>query len=141
LAVETEDRAALIDSLILCKFLRGVFADLYAESAELLRHVTGWDVDGVALRRAGERVNTLKKLFNVREGWRREDDTLPPRILDEPLAAGPGAGETLTRADLDLMIRAYYAARSWTKDGQIPASRLRDLEIEDLQPAAPAHAA
>src|SRR5499426_3350917 len=42
LAVETEDRAALTDSLILCKFLRGVFEDLYAENAELLRAVTGW---------------------------------------------------------------------------------------------------
>ena len=50
LAVETEDRAALIDSLILCKFLRGVFTDLYAESAELLRQVTGWDVTADELR-------------------------------------------------------------------------------------------
>src|SRR5207249_12151788 len=42
LAAETEDKAALMDSLILCKFLRGVFDDLYAESADLLRRVTGW---------------------------------------------------------------------------------------------------
>src|SRR5262249_46236467 len=39
LAVETEDRAALLDSLILCKFLRGVFGDLFAEAAELLAAV------------------------------------------------------------------------------------------------------
>ena len=42
LAIETEDRSALIDSLILCKFLRGVFTDLYEESAELLAATTGW---------------------------------------------------------------------------------------------------
>src|SRR5262249_61693431 len=50
LAVETEDRAALLDSLILCKFLRGVFGDLFAESAELLARVTGWGVTGDELR-------------------------------------------------------------------------------------------
>jgi len=50
LAVETEDRAALMDSLILCKFLRGVFSDLWEESAALLRPVTGWEVTGDELR-------------------------------------------------------------------------------------------
>src|SRR5262249_35346838 len=69
LAVETEDRAALIDSLILCKFLRGVFADLYAEGAELLARVTGWDVSAGELRTVAERIVTAKKLFNLREGW------------------------------------------------------------------------
>src|SRR5262249_47820744 len=69
LAVETEDRAALIDSLILCKFLRGVFADLFAESADLLRAVTGWDVTAGELRATARRIVTLKKLYNIREGW------------------------------------------------------------------------
>src|SRR5439155_25131441 len=63
-AIETEDRAALIDSLILCKFLRGVFTDLYAESADLLRRVTGWDVSGDELQTLARRVITPKKLFN-----------------------------------------------------------------------------
>jgi aldehyde:ferredoxin oxidoreductase len=43
-AIDTEDRAALMDSLILCKFLRGVFEDFHAETAAMLRAVTGWDV-------------------------------------------------------------------------------------------------
>ena len=43
-AIETEDKAAIMDSLILCKFLRGVFEDFYAEAAEMLRLVTGWAV-------------------------------------------------------------------------------------------------
>src|SRR5207237_5366632 len=50
LAVATEDRAALMDSLILCKFLRGVFDDLFADSASLLALVTGWDVTAEELR-------------------------------------------------------------------------------------------
>src|SRR5260370_4761246 len=69
LAVETEDRAALIDSLILCKFLRGVFPDLWAESADLLRHVTGWDVSADALRTVARPIATPKKLYNVPQGW------------------------------------------------------------------------
>src|SRR4029453_6827491 len=50
LAIETEDKAALMDSLILCKFLRGVFVDFYAESTEMLRLVTGWNVTADELR-------------------------------------------------------------------------------------------
>jgi aldehyde:ferredoxin oxidoreductase len=130
LVAAAEDQAAVLDSLILCKFIRKCFDDLYGESAGLLRFVTGWDFDGEELRRVGERVTTLKKLFNIREGWTRADDTLPPRLLEEPLASGPGAGERLTRDELDLMIEAYYAARGWTRDGLIPAARLQALGIE-----------
>ena len=86
LAIETEDRAALMDSLILCKFLRGVFGDLYAESADLLRHVTGWDVTAAELCMTARRIVTAKKLFNIREGWTPAEDTLPERFLSEGAA-------------------------------------------------------
>ncbi len=49
-AIETEDKAALMDSLIICKFLRGVFEDFYAEAAEMMRAVTGWDAEAWATR-------------------------------------------------------------------------------------------
>jgi aldehyde:ferredoxin oxidoreductase len=127
LAAETEDRAALIDSLILCKFLRGVFTDLYAEGAELLRHVTGWDVTGDELRTVARRIIAAKKLFNVREGWSLEEDTLPPRLLSER------AGEArLPRERLHAMVQAYYAARGWDAEGQLPPELLTDLQLDDL---------
>src|SRR5262249_51403970 len=85
LAAETEDRAALMDSLILCKFLRGVFTDFFAESALLLQHVTGWDVTADELRTVASRIVTAKKLFNLREGWTTAEDTLPRRFLSEAL--------------------------------------------------------
>src|SRR5438874_1976679 len=94
-AVETEDRAALIDSLILCKFLRGAFKDLYAESAELLRRVTGWDVTADELRTAARRIVTAKKLYNQREGWTDAEDTLPKRFLSEGLPVGADREATL----------------------------------------------
>lgn len=132
IAAEAEDLASVLDSLILCKFIRKCFDDLYAEAADLYRMVTGWPMSGGELRLAGERINTLKKLFNVREGWTRADDTLPPRCLDEALRDGPGAGERLTRDELDLMIAGYYAARGWTEDGQVPSGKLRELGLEHL---------
>ena len=90
LAARSEERAALLDSLVLCKFLRGVFTDLDAEAAEMLSAVTGWDVTAEELVTTSKRIVTAKKLFNVREGWSRAEDTLPAQILEEPLR-GPTA--------------------------------------------------
>ncbi|HZT81678.1 MAG TPA: aldehyde ferredoxin oxidoreductase C-terminal domain-containing protein, partial [Gemmataceae bacterium] len=132
LAVETEDRAALMDSLILCKFLRGVFDDLFAESARLLGSVTGWDVTADELRTAARRIVTAKKLFNVREGWTPAEDTLPKRFLSEGLTAGASAGAALPRERLAAMIRAYYAARGWDDEGRVPAALLGELHLAEL---------
>ncbi len=144
LAADAEDQAAVLDSLIVCKFIRRCFDDLYADCAALYTYVTGWETTGADLRLAGERISALKKRFNLRQGWSRGEDTLPPRILVERLSDGPGAGEGLTRAELDVMIAGYYAARGWTADGLIPASKLRELSLDDgplalaaLPPAAP----
>jgi aldehyde:ferredoxin oxidoreductase len=125
LAIETEDRAALIDSLILCKFLRGVFTDLYAEGAELLAKVTGWDVSADELRTTARRIATAKKLFNEREGWTPAEDTLPERFFSEGLADGAA----LPRERLDQMVRAYYAARGWDESGRVPARLAQDLDL------------
>lgn len=119
-AAEAETRAAVLDSLVVCKFLRRCFDDFYPEAAALLRDVTGWEIDGPALREAGVRIVTLKRLYNQREGAARADDTLPPRLLEEPIADGPGAGTGLSRAELDAMLDDYYAARGWNADGTVP---------------------
>jgi len=132
IAAESEDLAAVLDSLVLCKFVRKCFDDLYAEAAEMYGLVTGWDMTGIELRQAGERINNLKKLFNIRAGWTHADDTLPARCLDEPLSDGPGVGERLTRDELDLMIGGYYAARGWTAEGGIPDGKLTDLGLNRL---------
>src|SRR5262249_61975511 len=68
-AVETEDRAAVMDSLILCKFLRGVFTDPFGEWAGLLSAVTGWEVDRSELHRTARRIVLAKRVFNLRAGW------------------------------------------------------------------------
>ncbi|HLJ93341.1 MAG TPA: aldehyde ferredoxin oxidoreductase family protein [Gemmataceae bacterium] len=129
LAVETEDRAALMDSLILCKFLRGVFTDLYAESAELLARVTGWDVTAHELRTVARRIVAAKKLYNLREGWSSSEDTLPERFLTHALPAGLDRQALLPRERLQGMIQAYYAARGWDPQGQVPREEVEALQL------------
>jgi aldehyde:ferredoxin oxidoreductase len=119
LAVETEDKAALMDSLILCKFLRGVFADFFAESAEMLHLVTGWDVTADELRETARRIVTTKKRFNIRAGWTPAEDTLPARLLRQPVPEDPQA--QLSPERLMALVQAYNIARGWTPEGWLPA--------------------
>lgn len=123
LAVETEDKAALMDSLILCKFLRGVFTDFFAESAEILRQVTGWDVTAEELRETAVRIVTARKQFNILAGWTPAEDTLPRRMLSQALPDDPKASLSVDR--LAALIRAYNELRGWTPEGW-----LSELKVE-----------
>ena len=131
-AAASETRAAILDSLILCKFLRGVFTDLEGEAAEMLSAVTGWGVTAHELRLAGERIVNLKKLFNVREGWTAAEDTLPPRFLEEPLGTGTAEGARLSADGLARMIASYYQARGWTEAGDVPDALVARLGLTDV---------
>jgi aldehyde:ferredoxin oxidoreductase len=117
-AIETEDRAAVMDSMILCKFLRGVFPEPFDEWAALLRPVTGWDVDGDELRNTARRIVALKRAYNLREGWTAADDWLPERLLTEPLQVESGREASLTPQRLRQMIDGYYAARGLDSQGR-----------------------
>lgn len=127
-AVDTEDRAAVLDALILCKFLRGALRDLHAESAAMLAAVTGWDVSGVEIRTVARRVVNARKCLNIREGWTRAEDTLPDRLFEAPfdLSTRP----RLTRARLDAQVDAYYCARGWTAAGLVPLSLRAELGLD-----------
>jgi aldehyde:ferredoxin oxidoreductase len=131
-AIVTEDRAAVMDSLILCKFLRGVFADPFPEWAGLLEAVTGWDVDGAELERTAARIVLAKRLFNLREGWTREEDWLPERFLTETLELESGRTAALTPEQLHTMIAAYYDGRGLDGDGLPGADRLEALSLDVL---------
>lgn len=116
-AIRTEDRAAVMDSLILCKFLRGVFADPYAEWAGLLGDVTGWDVDADELEQTARRIVLAKRLYNEREGWTRADDWLPERFLCDELEVASGRAASLPEGRLRAMIDEYYALRGLDERG------------------------
>jgi aldehyde:ferredoxin oxidoreductase len=110
-AIDTEDRAALMDSLILCKFLRGVFVDFQSEAAGMLQAVTGWDVTADELRDTARRIVATKREVNLLAGWTQEEDTLPERFLDAPLPNDPAA--TLTRERLHELVIEYHRQRGW----------------------------
>jgi aldehyde:ferredoxin oxidoreductase len=129
LVAASEDFAAVLDSLIVCKFLRKCFTDFYVEAAEILARVTGWDYTAAEVRRAGERIHTLKKLFNIREGWRPDNDWLPERLLTESLPTGVARGVGLSRDELREMICGYYEARQWDENGFVPERKIDQLGI------------
>jgi aldehyde:ferredoxin oxidoreductase len=108
-AIETEDKAALMDSLIICKFLRGVFEDFYAEAAEMLRAVTGWDATADELRETAKRIVSAKRQFNLLAGWTPAEDTLPERFLNTPLPDDPAA--SLGRTRLNELVAEYHRQR------------------------------
>jgi aldehyde:ferredoxin oxidoreductase len=117
-AIETEDRAAVMDSMILCKFLRGVFTDPFAEWAALLADVTGWDITKDELRATAKRIVMAKRVYNIREGWQPGDDWLPDRLLNEPVTLPSGRVAALTAERLRAMIDAYYESRGLDHQGR-----------------------
>src|SRR6185295_1609034 len=129
LVAAAEDFAAVLDSLVICKFLRKCFDDFYAEAAQLLGAVTGWNYSATELRQTGARIHTLKKVFNIREGWQPEDDWLPQRLLSEALPTGVAQGTGLSANELREMIGAYYQARGWDENGLIAEKKLQELGL------------
>ena len=129
-AVDTEDRAAIMDSMILCKFLRGVFDEPFPEWARLLGTVTGWDLDADELRLTACRIVRAKRAFNLREGATAADDRLPARMLTTPLVLDSGRTATLTAERLQTMIDGYYAARGLDAAGAIADSDRSELLLD-----------
>jgi aldehyde:ferredoxin oxidoreductase len=132
LAREKEEFAAVFDSLVLCKFLRNCFENFFEDAARIYTMTTGIPLTAKELQEVGERVVNLKKAFNIREGWTRADDWLPPRVMNDPLPTGPGQGCYIKADELNMMIDDYYQARGWTPEGLIPKSKLIALGLEDI---------
>ena len=129
LAIETEDESALMDSLILCRFLRGVFDDRLTSMAEMLRLVTGLEFSREEMEQTARRLVTARKLFNIRQGWTPEEDTLPDRFLAEPLGTGASSGAVLDRAQLANLVSVYNEARGWSLEGWVPESAQQELQL------------
>ncbi|MFI5612109.1 aldehyde ferredoxin oxidoreductase family protein [Amycolatopsis sp. NPDC051903] len=129
-AVGTEDRAAVMDSMILCKFLRGVFEDPFTEWARLLSLVTGWAVDADELQATARRIVRAKRAFNQREGATAADDTLPARLLTTPLELASGRTAALTVERLRTMVDNYYVARGLDEEGRVRAGDLPELLLD-----------
>ena len=130
---EIEDMYTIIDSLIVCKFSRGTYYDGFKDLAKYYTLVTGYEMAPEELARAGERINNLGRIFNIREGLSRKDDSLPYKIMHVPIPdEGVSKGAHVTQDELDLLLDDYYETRGWTKEGVPTMEKLKELGMEDL---------
>ncbi len=141
LAKDTEEYAAVYDTLPLCKFIRRCFtgkadrAGAWPTIAQLVNATTGWNLQYEDIDLIGERAHTIKKAFNIREGWKRADDDIPYRWKHDPMTKGPSAGHVVTDEELEYMKDLYYEAKGWTNDGMIPKKKLQELGMPDVADA------
>jgi aldehyde:ferredoxin oxidoreductase len=118
---------AAIDSLVICKFVHMGVAEEYF--ARVLSAVTGETYNTGELVTLGERVWNLERLYNNREGFTRAEDTLPPRLLNEPVAEGPSKGWV---SHLEPMLEEYYRTRGWDQNGVPKRKKLEQLGLLEL---------
>jgi len=100
--------------------------------SELVSAATGIEFSPADLILLGERVNTLGRCFNLREGFSREDDYLPLRLSEEPIPDGPSKGHLTTREDQDWLLDHYYEAYGYDGEGIPTRERLAKLSLEDV---------
>jgi aldehyde:ferredoxin oxidoreductase len=117
--------ASVIDSSGMCIFaFRGIWQD---EMVSLLTSVTGFDFNHDEMLKAGERIWNLERMFNIKAGFTKADDTLPPRLLEEPAPRGPAKGHVVELAG---MLEEYYELRGWDENGIPTDAKLKELGLE-----------
>ncbi|MEM3458722.1 MAG: aldehyde ferredoxin oxidoreductase family protein [Candidatus Bathyarchaeia archaeon] len=133
LVKDMEDMYTLIDSFIVCKFSRGTYYKELEDMTKLYNLVTGAEMTTQEMKMAGERINNLARVFNVREGLGRKDDSLPWKVMNQPITdEGPSKGAYVTQEELDLLLDDYYEARGWTREGVPTVAKLKELGMDDL---------
>ncbi len=128
-----EDLMALYDTLGICKFSRHIF---FLEGLpEMVAAQTGLELTAGELLTVGERIYNLARAFNVREGFTRQDDHLPPRAMHDPIPEGPSAGDRVSYEELQALLDDYYEARGWSREGVPLAARLVSLDLPEVAEA------
>lgn len=123
-----QNLTAILDSLGICLFAWGFGLDNHLPP--ILSAVTGSEWSGDKFMEAGERIFNLEKMFNYREGFRREDDVLPDRFFEEPLTVGPHKGAVLARGKFDEILTNYYKERGWDHNTTEPGkTKLESLGL------------
>ncbi|KAA3644742.1 MAG: hypothetical protein DWQ07_15145 [Chloroflexi bacterium] len=111
-----QDEVAVKDALGFCVLSSA--GTTLADMAELFANSTGIDMDEATLLHIGERICNLERLFNLREGFTRQDDTLPKRLVKEAIKGSDG---NMHAVDIERLLDDYYAARGWDAEG-VPSS-------------------
>jgi aldehyde:ferredoxin oxidoreductase len=125
-----QDGTAFRESGIACGFSGGWgWTQLFGKMTAAARGINKYTEEGY-LNKVGERMFNLERAFNIREGFGRQDDTLPQRILTEPLHTIDAKGEGQTVSHRDEFLDKYYSLRGWTKDGVPTEKKLRELGLD-----------
>lgn len=125
LVVKLQDYMNVLNALGLCKFLlSGRIGPTIV--SEWINKVTGWDLNQTELMQIGQRLHNLKRLYNVKLGITRQDDTLPSRLLNLARTDGLAAG---VLPDIDSMLSEYYQIRGWDDKGIPKKEKIKELEI------------
>jgi len=119
-----QDFTSVVNSTVNCLFT--TFALGTKDYADLLSTVTGWDISEDEIMKIGERIYNLERVIMGKLGFSDKDDTLPPRLLKEPMPEGPAKGQVV---ELDKMKEEYYRLRGWVNGLPTP-EKLRELEVE-----------
>ena len=117
-----QDLTAVIDSVGLCLF--SSFALGLTDYTALVNAVTGFNYTDEELLACGERIWNLERLHNFRVGYTAADDTLPKRLLNDPISDGPSKGQM---HNLPELLTQYYAERGWDEAGVPTPERLNIL--------------
>jgi aldehyde:ferredoxin oxidoreductase len=125
LVVNTQNAIAAFDSTGLCLFVNGMIKikDVFT----IIKASTGNEYDADSFSQAGARIWNLERLFNLKAGFTREDDTLPKRLMEEPMPEGPGKGQVV---ELDKMLPEYYQLRGWDTEGRPTGEKLTELGLD-----------
>ena len=128
---ENEDFCAVVESLGVCKYGTLIPPVLFYEDIVTAFEVTvGVSLTEAEFRLTGERIVNLNRAFNIREGIRRKDDSLPRRLTHTPAPDGPSKGQIV---ELDQMLDEYYEQRGWNvKDGLPTNQTMRRVNLDDV---------
>ena len=124
LTADMQNVSTAVDATGLCLFL--TFGNTLSDLTPLLAAATGLPYTDEALIRSGERIWNLERVWNMRAGIDASQDTLPRRMLEEAIPAGPARGEVNRLAE---MLPEYYRVRGWEPDGRPSAAKLAELGI------------
>jgi len=125
LTVKTQDYCALINSLVLCVFMPDGGGLSFTSILNIFNTITGWNWGTQQAMICGERIFTLQRLINLRDGYTKKDDILPPKMY-VPAKKGFRAGKIPPVNDL---LNEYYELRGWDKEGRPTKEKLEKLDL------------
>jgi aldehyde:ferredoxin oxidoreductase len=133
-AVISEHMERVADNLGICKWLYGLFIFQDVDMAmNVFNLATGKDWELEKILGVSERVRNLERMFDVRQGLRRKDDSLPKKFFKEPLKSGPYKGEVMDEKKFEEMKDEYYEIRGWDKTSGVPSrEKLEQLGLNDV---------